>query len=587
MTIATQPRHAAAGELPRADLVMRRLRSASGLVLFSYVLTHLLNHALGLISLSAQEAGLVWFTAFWRNPLATTALYGAFLTHITLAFVKLYQRRSLRMPAWEATQLLLGLAVPPLLIEHVLGTRLAYELLNLHDNYFYVQLVLWKLAPELGVMQVAVLIVAWTHGCIGLHFWLRIRPWYRRRMVYLYAFALLVPFLALLGFVEASREVAAISEDPPRYQAALRAINLPTAAAAAVIYNVRDALICGFAVVIAGVLAARLLRARLEWRRGMVRVNYSSGRRVEFPHGASLLEISRASGVPHASVCGGRGRCSTCRVRITQGIEHQPAPSREELRVLQRVGAAPNVRLACQLRPTGELSVTILLPPTASAADSAGSPRHYQGEEREIAILFADLRAFTKFSERRLPYDVVFVLNRYFAAMGHAVESAGGRVDKFIGDGVMALFGIDEGPARGCGAALAAARGMVVELAALNSSLSYELSEPLRIGIGIHAGSVIVGEMGYERATTLTAVGDAVNTASRIEALTKEYGAELVVSEDVVRYAGLDPSPYPRHEIMVRGRQQPLAIFVVKEALSLPDALAPTTARVAERRGAL
>ncbi|HXQ67947.1 MAG TPA: hypothetical protein VN980_15350, partial [Alphaproteobacteria bacterium] len=142
MTIATQPRHAAAGELPRADLVMRRLRSASGLVLFSYVLTHLLNHALGLISLTAQEAGLVWFMDFWRNPLATTALYGAFLTHITLAFVKLYQRRSLRMPAWEATQLILGLAVPPLLIEHVLGTRLAYELLNLHDNYFYVQLVL-------------------------------------------------------------------------------------------------------------------------------------------------------------------------------------------------------------------------------------------------------------------------------------------------------------------------------------------------------------------------------------------------------------------------------------------------------------
>ena len=573
MTTATEPRPAAAGELPRAELAMRRLRSATGLVLYSYVLTHLINHALGLVSLEAQEAGLKWFEAFWQLPLATTALYGSFLIHISLALTKLYQRRSLRMPAWEATQLLLGLAIPPLLIEHVLGTRLAYELLDVQVNYFYVELVLWKLSPWLGAMQVAVLIIAWIHGCIGLHFWLRIRPWYQRHVVYFYAAALLVPILALLGFAESSREVVAISEDAPRFRAALKALNLPTADAAAVIYQVRDAFLYGFAAVIAAVIAARLVRARLERRHGVVRVIYASGQRVEFSPGASLLEISRAAGVQHASVCGGRGRCSTCRVRITQGLERQPAPSREELRVLHRVGAPPNVRLACQLRPTGEIYVTLLLPPTAGARDAVAAGRHYQGEEREIAVLFADLRAFTKFAERKLPYDVVFVLNRYFAAMGHAVEAAGGRVDKFIGDGVMALFGIEDGPERGSRAALAAARGMVRQLAELNRALAHELDEPLRIGIGIHAGPAIVGEMGYQRATTLTAVGDTVNTASRLEALTKDYTAQLVVSEDVARYAGLDPTPYARHEIMVRGRQQPLVILVVAEALSLPESL--------------
>jgi adenylate cyclase len=573
MTTATEPRPAAAGELPRAEMAMRRLRSATGLVLYSYVLTHLINHALGLVSLEAQEAGLKWFVAFWQLPLATTALYGSFLIHISLALTKLYQRRSLRMPAWEATQLLLGLAIPPLLIEHVLGTRLAYELLGVQDNYFYVELVLWKLSPWLGAMQVAVLITAWIHGCIGLHFWLRIRPWYQRHVVYFYAVALLVPILALLGFAESSREVVAISGDAPRFRAALKALNLPTAEAAAVIYQVRDAFLYGFAAVIAAVLAARLVRARLERRHGVVRVIYASGERVEFSPGASLLEISRAAGVPHASVCGGRGRCSTCRVRITQGLERQAAASREELRVLHRVGAPPNVRLACQLRPTGEIYVTLLLPPTAGARDAVAAGRHYQGEEREIAVLFADLRAFTKFAERKLPYDVVFVLNRYFAAMGHAVEAAGGRVDKFIGDGVMALFGIEDGPERGSRAALAAARGMVRQLAELNRGLAHELDEPLRIGIGIHAGPAIVGEMGYQRATTLTAVGDTVNTASRLEALTKDYTAQLVVSEDVVRYAGLDPAPYARHEIMVRGRQQPLVILVVAEALSLPESL--------------
>ncbi|MFI4986419.1 MAG: adenylate/guanylate cyclase domain-containing protein [Alphaproteobacteria bacterium] len=572
MTATAEPAQAAAHEFPRADLVMRRLRSATGLVLFSYVLTHLLNHALGLISLEAQDAGSVWFLAAWRNPLGTTVLYGAAFIHIALAIVRLYQRRSLRMPAWEAAQLLLGLTIPPLLAEHVLGTRLANEMLGVTDSYFYVQLVLWRFAPAVGAMQVVVLVVAWLHGCIGLHFWLRLRPWYRRRLPYFYAGALLVPVLSLLGFAEACREVDALAEDPLHFQAAIAALNLPTADAAAVIYRLRDAFLYGFATLIAVVLAARLVRAWRERRRGVVRVFYPGGRLVEVAPGASLLEISRNAGIPHASVCGGRGRCSTCRVRISAGLEQQPPASREELRVLSRVGAPPGVRLACQLRPTSELHVTPLLPSTATARDAAGRPRHYQGEEREIAILFADLRAFTKFSERRLPYDVVFVLNRYFAAMGHAVQEAGGQIDKFIGDGVMALFGVEEGPERGCRSALAAARAMVEQLAELNRVLAHELSEPLRIGIGIHAGPAIVGEMGYERATTLTAVGDAVNTASRLESLTKDYGAELVVSEQVVRYAGLDPTPYPHHEIMVRGRQQPLTILVVADTRSLPAA---------------
>ncbi len=571
MTAAAEPAFGAAGQLLRADVVMRRLRSATGLVLFSYVLTHLVNHALGLISLEAQSAGAVWFLAVWRNPVATTLLYGSALIHISLAFVRLYQRRSLRMPVWEAAQLILGLAIPPLLAEHVLATRLANELLDLQDSYFYVELVLWRFSPWLGVMQVAVLIVAWLHGCIGLHFWLRLRPWYRSHIAYFYAVAILVPVLSLLGFAEAGREIDELALDPQRFQAAIAAINLPTAAAAAVIYQVRDGFLYGFAAAIAGVLAARLVRARLERRRGVVRVSYPGGRLVEASPGASLLEISRAAGIPHASVCGGRGRCSTCRVRVSAGLEQQPPASREELRVLHRVGAPPGVRLACQLRPLGELSVIPLLPSTATARDSAGRPRHYQGEELEIAILFADLRAFTKFSERRLPYDVVFVLNRYFAAMGQAVEAAGGRLDKFIGDGVMALFGIDDGPERGCRAALAAARAMVEQLAALNRLLSHELSEPLRIGIGIHAGPAIVGEMGYERATTLTAVGDAVNTASRLESLTKDYAAELVVSEQVVRYAGLDPGRFPHHEIMVRGRQQPLVILVIADTAALSE----------------
>jgi adenylate cyclase len=184
--------------------------------------------------------------------------------------------------------------------------------------------------------------------------------------------------------------------------------------------------------------------------------------------------------------------------------------------------------------------------------------------------LFADLRDFTRFSEQKLPYDVVFVLNRYFANMGAAVEGAGGHLDKFIGDGVMALFGIDRTLPEGCRQALEAARNMGRNLADLNRTLAADLPAPLRIGIGIHAGPAIIGEMGYGSAVNITAIGDSVNTASRLETMTKEYGAQLVVSEEVASQASVDLSRYPSHDIAVRGRKEAVKVRVVADVSGLP-----------------
>jgi len=211
-----------------------------------------------------------------------------------------------------------------------------------------------------------------------------------------------------------------------------------------------------------------------------------------------------------------------------------------------------------------------LLPPFAQALEGRQRVEVSLGSEREIAILFADIRGFTALAEGRLPYDVVFVLNRYFSAMGRAIDAAGGRVDKFIGDGVMALFGIEGGTQAGCREALAAARLMSERLGELNFSLQAELGRPLRIGIGIHCGPVIVGEMGYGSAAAITAIGDAVNTASRLEELTKEYECELVVSEETVRRAGFDLSDSPHHEIEIRGRREMLVIRTLERAADLP-----------------
>jgi len=157
-----------------------------------------------------------------------------------------------------------------------------------------------------------------------------------------------------------------------------------------------------------------------------------------------------------------------------------------------------------------------------------------------------------------------------YGRMGHAVEAAGGRIDKFIGDGVMALFGLDSGVEAGCREALAAAKGMAERMQSLNRALVHDISEPLRIGIGIHTGPAIVGEMGYGTAISITAVGDSVNTASRIESLTKTFTCELVVSEAVVLRAGIDLSAAPRHEIEIRGRVERLVVRTFASACDLP-----------------
>jgi adenylate cyclase len=552
---------------------LRRWRLGAGLVLFAFVFTHLLNHALGLVSLTTMEEGRLWFLRIWRNPVGTVALYGALATHVILALWFLYERRTLRMPLWQATQITLGLCIPPLLVAHVLGTRVAHAIFDTGDPYSRMLLIYWQLSPELGAKQALILTVAWIHGCMGLHYWLRFRPWYPRAATWLFGVALLVPVLALLGFAGAAREVSRLAAAPGWAQATLRENRAPGPDERATLGAIQRGFLHAYAGALGVLLLARTVRA-LHARRRTIRISYPDGRIVQVTPGFTVLEASRGAGIPHASVCGGRGRCSTCRVRIGGGLERLPLPSPAEARVLQRVNAPPNVRLACQLRPHTDVTVVPLLPalPPPSTVVAA---EHRPGLEQEIAVLFADLRGFTRVAEHKLPYDLVFLLNRYFEVVGTSIERAGGIANQFTGDGVMALFGVEAGPGAGARQALAASRGLVEGLAELSRELAHELPTPLRIGIGIHVGPAVVGRMGYGAGVYLTAVGDTVNLASRLEQLTKEYDCELVISEDAVRRAGLDASDLPRHELTVRNRGGRLAVYTVQTAATLPTTTPP------------
>jgi len=552
--------------------VIRRLRLASGLVMLAYVTTHFVNHSLGLISVQAMDGALEHIYEYWASQLGAILLYGAFATHYSLALWALWLRRSLKMPFAEATQLVLGFSIPFFLTDHVLQTRVADTFYGAGVGYYSAVLQTYFVTnPLRGALQFAVLLIAWVHAMIGLWFWLRLKRWYPRWQPILYAFALLLPTLAILGALEAGRQVTAMAEDPAWVAQFTQDHPRPAPADAAFLDQLVVWVRYAFVAALLAVLAARVVRWYWQRRHGVVRLTYPSGRVVPIVRGVSVLEASRMAGIPHASVCGGRGRCSTCRIRVDGPPEAVLVPAPEEVKVLRRVGAAPDVRLACQLRPHGDLRVTPLLPATAQARDGFSRPGYLHGAEREIAILFGDLRSFTQLSEKKLPYDLVFLLNRYFAETGHAVEAAGGHIDKFIGDGVMALFGLDSGVEAGCRQALAAARDMSARMESLNHALVHDIPEPLRIGIGIHTGPAIVGEMGYGSAVSVTAVGDSVNTASRIEGLTKTYGCELVISEAVALRAGIDVGDAPRHEIEIRGRVERLVVRTFARARDLPE----------------
>lgn len=551
--------------------MIRKLRLWSGLVLWAFVISHLLNHTFLLISIDAANDVREIYRFLWASLPGQVLVGLAFTTHISLALWLLYSRQTLRMHPWEWMQLLLGFAIPFQLIAHVVGTVVLERLYGVVDDYYYILWVYWIASPLDGIKQIIVLVIAWTHGCFGLHFWLRIKPFYRSWAPLLLTFAVAFPLMAMLGVNHGGREILAIGTQEAELRALIAGMNLPDAKVAANIYNWIDGLMIGFAGLIGLALAARLVRRLFQRVRGIVRLTYPAGRVVEALPGMSVLDASRAAGVPHASVCGGRGRCSTCRVRIISGGEHLPIADENETRVLQRVGAPPNVRLACQIRPDKAMQVTPLLPANAPPRLAYQQPSHIHGDEQQIAILFADIRSFTQFSEAKLPYDVVFVLNRYFSAMGQAVAQAGGHLDKFIGDGVMALFGIGKDPERACADALNGARNMSIRLKELNEALKDDLEEPLRIGIGIHFGPAIIGELGYGRATSLTAIGDSVNTASRLESMTKELAVQLVISETVEENLKVSVDGHDTHKVNIRGRRAAMRVRAIADASALPE----------------
>jgi adenylate cyclase len=549
---------------------VRQVRMVCGLVLFTYLISHFLNHALGNISLDALADGVHYHTLFWQFPPVAIIFYGSALIHSGLGFWALYQRRQFSWAALEPLQLVLGLSIPALVAFHVIGARLGQSLFAQEKLYPQELYTFWVTHPFKGVQIALVLIIAWIHGCIGLYFWLRMKAFFKRAAPFLLAAAVLIPTLALLGFYQGGRAVAALSQEASWQASNLSEHNLGTPTEQDTLSDITAYFTSGYLGLIGIVVLARAARALNERRGGMISLSYGNGRTVRVPKGLSVLEASLRNNVPHASVCGGRARCSTCRIRVIGDHAALPEPSQREAFVLARVGSNdPSIRLACQLRPTCDLSFFQLFIPSLASANTHASHPARIGEERYLVSLFVDMRGSTRLAEKMLPFDTVFIVNRFLAAVSQAVMECGGRPNQFVGDGMLALFGLTVPAETACRQAIRSAALISHNIDELNQFLSHDLREPIRFGIGIHGGEVIVGDIGYRDHMVFTALGDPVNVAARLQDMTKTLACEAIVSNEVHSTAGLSDNDLPRQEVEIRGRAEPMTVRVVTETKAL------------------
>jgi len=256
-------------------------------------------------------------------------------------------------------------------------------------------------------------------------------------------------------------------------------------------------------------------------------------RSIECAAGESVLEAARRAELPIAHACGGKAKCSTCRIWILEGAEACPEKGEAERLLTERLGLDDNVRLACQLRPVSDITFRRLILDETDlriANQLQRSEASRAGEVKPVVLFFSDVAGFTSFSETLTPYDVMYLLNRYFAQVGEVIERNDGYIDKFVGDGLMAIFGV-EGQADAPIRAVNAALQTLATVDRMKPFFKSMYGIDFEIRVGLHLGDAVIGSVGSPGHERLTAIGDAVNIASRVEAANKEAGTRLLISE--------------------------------------------------------
>ena len=276
-------------------------------------------------------------------------------------------------------------------------------------------------------------------------------------------------------------------------------------------------------------------------------VEFIGDRSIKVNEGESILNASLAAGIPHYHACGGNGKCSTCRVLIKDGVQHLTPYTEKEKLLRERMRIPQNVRLACQTFVTGSpvLLHRIIRDETdikLYIKEDTKSVIQNIGEEKELALFFLDIRNFTLFMEAYLAFDVIHVIRRLFSLFRKCVEENHGRIIETAGDGFYAVFGLESPIQTAVNDAYNAGQLILNELDIFNTQyLKKYFNHEFQVGIGLHMGRVIVGNIGIGVNNNLTVMGMPVNIASRIQAATKEVNNSFLISDSVHHLLNVPP----------------------------------------------
>jgi adenylate cyclase len=301
-------------------------------------------------------------------------------------------------------------------------------------------------------------------------------------------------------------------------------------------------------------------------------VEFNGDGSVEIDPEQSLLDAALTAGIQHVHVCGGIAECSTCRVLVLEGAERLSAPNEREKRLNDLMHFPRNVRLACQTTVLGDqVKLKRIIRDESDinlyAGEDSTLASHQIGEQLEMVLFFFDIRDFTVFTETHLAFDVIHIIRKLFSIFQKIIEDNGGRIIETMGDGFYAVFGCGSGRQGSVLGAVQSGLMILKEVDTLNETyFKPYFEEIIQVGMGVHIGKVISGEIRVGSIDRRFAMGLPVNIAARLQNATKELNNSFIVSAEAYDHLPEQLQTHTSTYVRLKGIANEVKVFLVGEA---------------------
>jgi adenylate cyclase len=313
----------------------------------------------------------------------------------------------------------------------------------------------------------------------------------------------------------------------------------------------------------------RLRAASGNYLLSIMQVTLIGEKKITVSENQSILNASLEAGIPHFHACGGKAKCSTCRILVLEGLENISPINKKEALLRTKIPFPDTVRLACQSFVTkGNITIERIIKDeldfTLFLHNNTFEKKNQQlGVEKELVLFFLDIKNFTPFVESYLPFDVIHVVRRLFFIFNNVIGKLNGKIIETAGDGLYAVFGLDTNTREAADRAIEASRLIVQELNTLNEEyLKKYFFTFFEVGIGIHLGKVIIGKVRIADKYTESIMGIPVNIAARLQGMTRELNNNIIISEEVAKRSNASFTT-PLTNVKLKGIDNEIPVYLI------------------------